>query len=317
MFEKATDGVRRWLVRVFASAIKKSTRPEDRASAVRWLGQSRDIVGSDAGQIEKLRQLHNLTNSRATIKAIANTIGETVSNYRKSSMPWAMKIAIPATLAAIPFIGGQAAGVVAFGGGLGVPVLLLVFLGTSGITSIIEAIVTSADARVKVAEIIDVIIEDERLRRVSVGLKAAMRDDPADAIGFPMPEEELALRHYLQTMDPFEFEQHTMSFFKRAGFETTVTKKSNDYGVDGFVVHPDGLIVVQCKRNASENKVGRPIIQQFKGVIEENGATRGFFVTTSSFTQEAMSSASLTGKVELVDLDELVRWHAAAPTFQN
>lgn len=58
-----------------------------------------------------------------------------------------MKIALPATLAAIPLVGGHAAGIAAFGGALGVPVLLLIFLGTAGITSIIEAAVTNPEAR--------------------------------------------------------------------------------------------------------------------------------------------------------------------------
>ncbi|WP_375781062.1 restriction endonuclease [Bradyrhizobium sp. ma5] len=90
---------------------------------------------------------------------------------------------------------------------------------------------------------------------------------------------------------------------------------SNDFGVDGFAVHPDGLIIVQCKRNSSANRVGRPTIQQFKGVIEEQGALRGYVVSTSTFTEEAKESAVLSEKIVLVDIDGLARWHAEAPTF--
>jgi len=106
-----------------------------------------------------------------------------------------------------------------------------------------------------------------------------------------------------------------MSFFDAAGFEAWATRKSNDFGVDGFAVHPDGLMIVQCKRNSIDNKVGRPTIQQFKGVIEEQSALRGYVVTTSTFTEEAMESAKLSERIVLVDMDFLVRWHAAAPTF--
>ena len=112
--------------------------------AIRWLSQSRDVVASDASSIQKLKQLNALINSRATIAAIARSVSEAASNYRKSDLPLSMKIALPATLAAIPLVGGHAAGIAAFGGSLGVPVLLLVFLGTAGITSIIEAAVASA-----------------------------------------------------------------------------------------------------------------------------------------------------------------------------
>jgi HJR/Mrr/RecB family endonuclease len=296
-------------------SINHSTRPEDRVLAIRWLGQSRDIVASDARSIEKFKQLNALINSRTTIVAIGNSVSEAVSNYRKSNLPWSMKIALPATLAAIPLVGGQAAGIAAFGGALGVPVLLLVFLGTAGITSIIEAVVTSPEAQTHIAEIIDVIIEDERLRRTTAQMKAAMKAQPMDPTRFAMPVEEMTLRQHLLSMDPFDFERHSMSFFLSAGLEAWATRKSNDFGVDGFAVHPDGLVIVQCKRNATTNKVGRPTIQQFKGVAEEQDAHRGYIITTSAFTEDAIESAALTNKIVLVAMDDLVRWHTQPPQF--
>jgi len=316
VLDNVTNGIKAWLVGRFASAINHTTRPEDRVLAIRWLSQSRDVVASDVRSIEKLKQLNALINSRTAIVAIAKSVSEAVSNYRKSSLPWSMKIALPATLAAIPLVGGHAAGIAAFGGALGVPVLVLVFLGTAGITSIIEAVVTSPEAQTHIAEIIDVIIEDERLRRTSAQMKAAMKDQPMDPTRFPMPLEEIALRQYLLSMDPFDFEHHSMSFFQGAGFiKACVTPKSNDFGLDGWALHDDGLVVVQCKRNSTENKVGRPTIQQFKGVVEEQNAYRGYVITTSSFTEDAIASAALASKVMLVAMDDLVRWHAEPPAF--
>lgn len=315
MLGGAIAGVRKWLIGLFAGTINRTIRPEDRAVAVRWLGQSREVVASDASSLEKLRQLNSLINSRSAIKAVAGNVSDAVANYRKSGLPMSMKVAIPATLAALPFIGGQAAGIAAFGGALGVPVLLLVFLGVSGITSIIEAIVTSPDSRTRIAEIIDVIIEDERLRRVSAELKAAMRDQPVDPNRYAMPADELELRQRLLNMEPFHFERHTMSFFKGSGLEAWVTPKSRDFGVDGGAVHALGLFVVQCKRNAADNKVGSPTIQQFKGAIEEHGASRGYVVTTSTFTGGAVASAGMSDKIVLIAMDDLVRWHREAPVF--
>ena len=213
MLDNVTNGIKAWLVGRFASAINHTTRPEDRVLAIRWLSQSRDVVASDVRSIEKLKQLNALINSRTAIVAIAKSVSEAVSNYRKSSLPWSMKIALPATLAAIPLVGGHAAGIAAFGGALGVPVLLLIFLGTAGITSIIEAVVTSPEAQTHIAEIIDVIIEDERLRRTSAKMKAAMKEQPMDPTRFAMPVEEIALRQHLLSMDPFNFERHSMTFF--------------------------------------------------------------------------------------------------------
>jgi restriction system protein len=116
MFDTITDGIKRWLIGRFASAIKHATRPEDRVLAIQWLSESRDVVASDLRSIEKFKKLNGLISSRAAIKAITNSVSEAVSNYRKSDLPWSMKIALPATLAAIPLVGGHAAGVAAFGG---------------------------------------------------------------------------------------------------------------------------------------------------------------------------------------------------------
>ena len=315
MFDAITEGIKKWLIGRFASAIKHTTRAEDRVLAIQWLSDSRAVVASDLRPVEKFKKLNSLINSRTAIVAIAKSVSEAVSNYRNSDLPLPMKIALPATLAAIPLVGGHAAGIAAFGGALGVPVLLLIFLGAAGITSIIEAVVTNPEARPHIAEIIEAIVQDERLRRTSAQMKAAMKEQPMDPARFAVPPEELALRGYLLGMDPFQFERHTMSFFDAACFEAWATRKSNDFGVDGFAIHPEGLMIVQCKRNSSDNKVGRPTIQQFKGVIEEQKALCGYVVTTSAFTDEAMESAQLSDKLILVDMESLVRWHAEAPTF--
>ncbi len=118
----------------FASAIKHATRAEDRALAIQWLSESRAFVASDLRPVEKLKKLTSLVNSRTAIVAIAKSVSEAVSNYRSSDLPLPMKIALPATLAAIPLVGEHAAGIAAFGGALGVPVLLLIFLRAAGIT---------------------------------------------------------------------------------------------------------------------------------------------------------------------------------------
>nr|WP_249122972.1 MULTISPECIES: restriction endonuclease [unclassified Bradyrhizobium] len=305
------------MIGLFASAIKHTSRPEDRVVAIRWLSQSRDVVARDIRTIDKFKQLNALINSRTAIVAVANSVAEAVSNYRKSNLPWSMKVALPATLAAIPLVGGQAAGIAAFGGAVGVPVLLLIFLGAAGITAIIEAVVTSPEAQTHIAEIIDVIISDERLRRASAEMKAAMKEQPIDPTRFAMPVEEIALRQHLLDMNPFDFERHCMSFFQRAGLQAWVTPKSNDFGLDGCAIHPDGLMIAQCKRNATENKVGRPTVQQFKGVAEEQHAHRGFIITTSSFTEDAVNSAALTDRIVLIAMDDLVRWHTEPPSFDS
>jgi restriction system protein len=83
--------------------------------------------------------------------------------------------------------------------------------------------------------------------------------------------------------------------------------QSGDGGVDG-VIREDRLgldqIYVQAKKWA--NPVGRPEIQKFYGALHGQRATKGVFITTSTFTREAREYANdVTPRVILVDGREL------------
>ncbi|EPY01356.1 restriction endonuclease [Magnetospirillum fulvum] len=309
------DRLREWLIRVFSQTISKISNEEDRHEISDWLSRSRDVLASDGTKREKFTALYALTDTKKSVGIVARSVVETVKNFKNSDLPLSVKIAVPVTLLAAPFVGGQGAGVAALGGALGLPVLLLVFLGSAGITSILESLAKHKEAAPYLMGVLEIIARDEIARRTSAELKAAMRDEPIDSRRFTMPAAEVKLRQKLLSMDPFDFELHVVSFFKSEGVKAWATRKSNDLGVDGFVDHPDGLIVIQCKRHSPDNPVGGPLVQQFKGVIEENGAARGYLVTTSSFTSAAMESAEKSDRLELVDMDGLVRWHSKPPAF--
>jgi restriction system protein len=85
--------------------------------------------------------------------------------------------------------------------------------------------------------------------------------------------------------------------------------KSGDGGVDG-VIDEDRLgldrIYVQAKRYAAHVGVGRPEIQGFVGSLVGFGATKGVFVTTSSFSSNAIEYVRhLPQRVILIDGDRL------------
>ncbi len=69
-----------------------------------------------------------------------------------------------------------------------------------------------------------------------------------------------------------------------------LTPVSGDGGIDG-IIEEDALgldaVYIQAKRYAADNKVGRPDIQRFVGSLTGESATKGVFVTTSSFSKEA------------------------------
>jgi restriction system protein len=95
-----------------------------------------------------------------------------------------------------------------------------------------------------------------------------------------------------------------------------------DEGVDG-VIREDmlglDLIYVQAKRWA--NTVGRPEIQQFVGALNGQRASKGVFITTSSFSRDAIEYAdSVHPRVILVDgrqLAELMVDHGVGVSVES
>ncbi|HEX6919490.1 MAG TPA: restriction endonuclease [Actinomycetes bacterium] len=98
------------------------------------------------------------------------------------------------------------------------------------------------------------------------------------------------------------------------GLETTATQHlggPGDEGLDG-VIRRDALgldvVYVQAKRYAPERRIGRPDIQAFVGALSGAQASRGVFITTSSFRREAREYADRVGmRLVLIDGRELAR----------
>lgn len=89
--------------------------------------------------------------------------------------------------------------------------------------------------------------------------------------------------------------------FKDAG---RAVGKSGDGGIDG-VIKEDKLgldvVVIQAKK-WSENIVGRPAVQSFAGSMEGFRASKGVFITTSTFSQPAVQYvASIQRRIVLID----------------
>lgn len=303
------EQVREWVISLFVKAVESCSTEQDRADLLAWLSGVRLDLAQNTSPADKFRAVSTRIDGKKTTQALGRSVGETFNNYKNSSLPLPVKIAIPVTLAASTVLGGAGVGIAGLGTAIGVPALLLVFLGAAGVTSVIDAVLTNKSAGEYVAFIAAMIAHDEVLRRTNADLRKAMSDKPAAPYRYDVPKEQTALQQALLQLQPYEFEQHVMSFFQKEGLTAWVTKQSNDAGVDGFARHPEGLIVVQCKRNAPDNLVGRPTIQQFKGVIEENKAWRGYVVTTSSFTNEAQESAAKNPSLILVDMPLLAEWH--------
>ncbi len=80
--------------------------------------------------------------------------------------------------------------------------------------------------------------------------------------------------------------------------------KTKDGGIDG-VIREDKLglanIYVQAKR-WTDKPVGSPDIDQFAGALSKRKATKGIFITTSTFTKDALASVrEYSSRIVLID----------------
>ena len=87
--------------------------------------------------------------------------------------------------------------------------------------------------------------------------------------------------------------------------------RSGDEGIDGTIKEDKlglDIIYIQAKRWGTGNVVGRPELQKFVGALAGQGAKKGIFITTSSFTKDAREYAPKNEtKIVLIDGQELAQ----------
>lgn len=127
-------------------------------------------------------------------------------------------------------------------------------------------------------------------------------DGPADvAKQLDRPE----FRRLLVSLSPEEFEYFVADVWDRVRPGTPeVTELSGDMGVD--VAITDGLEreMIQVKRYSNNNTVGRPEVQQYYSLYDQENADRVTIVTSGTFTTQAESWADTHG-VTLYDCNGL------------
>ena len=118
----------------------------------------------------------------------------------------------------------------------------------------------------------------------------------------------------LAAMDWEDFEHIVRELFAKMfaarsdAAEVHVTRASRDYGVDALVHDPDpihgGKFVIQAKRYV--NTVDVAAVRDLFGTLQNEGANRGYLVTTSTFGPDAHAFAK--GKpLSLIDGSHLLR----------
>ncbi len=132
---------------------------------------------------------------------------------------------------------------------------------------------------------------------------------------------ETALVHDLleriQEAPPSFFERLMVNLLLNMGYGGSTENagrtlgRSGDDGVDG-IIDQDSLgldrVYIQAKRYAQGNNIGPGAIRDFFGSLDRHKATKGLFVTTSTFSASAKETAEhLSKRIVLVDGIQLAR----------
>jgi len=118
-------------------------------------------------------------------------------------------------------------------------------------------------------------------------------------------------------LSPAFFERLVIELLVKMGYGGSIKDagkaigKSGDEGIDGTIKEDRlglDIIYVQAKRWKTGNVVGRPEIHKFVGALAGQGAKKGIFITTSSFTKEALDYAPKNEtKIVLIDGERLAQ----------
>ncbi|MBV8524408.1 MAG: restriction endonuclease, partial [Acetobacteraceae bacterium] len=143
---------------------------------------------------------------------------------------------------------------------------------------------------------------DEVMRTAHKQVEAALAQDLLDRI---------------HAAPPAFFERLIVNLLLRMGYGGSTTDagralgRSGDDGVDG-VIDQDALgldrVYIQAKRYAEGNNVGAGAIRDFFGSLDRHIATKGLFVTTSTFSPSARETSDfLSKRIVLIDGQQLAR----------
>lgn len=156
---------------------------------------------------------------------------------------------------------------------------------------------------------------------------------PEERVEAAVEELNAALREELleriRVMHPTAFEKLIVDLMLAMGYGASGSGerlgRTGDGGIDG-VINEDVLgldiIYLQAKRYAAGNSVGVEKIREFAGALDERGATKGVFVTTSHFASAAIQYAQRSPKrLILIDGEYLtrllVKYGVAVRSYRN
>ena len=130
--------------------------------------------------------------------------------------------------------------------------------------------------------------------------------------------EELStqLLKQVKANSPNFFEKLVVQLLVKMGYGGSIKDagraigRSGDGGIDGIIKEDKlGLDVIYIQAKRWEAVIGRPELQKFVGALHGQRAKKGVFITTSSFSEQAVQYVSqIDPKVVLMDGNQLVNY---------
>lgn len=112
----------------------------------------------------------------------------------------------------------------------------------------------------------------------------------------------------LRKIDPTEFEYFIADLWEEMGYQTEVSQRSRDEGIDIKATnHLNDKHLIQVKRHSESSVIGGPKVREYAGLyLQENDVDKVYVVTTNGFTSQARKIAD-NADVELVNAERLVK----------
>ncbi|WP_127133065.1 restriction endonuclease [Pseudoflavitalea rhizosphaerae] len=115
----------------------------------------------------------------------------------------------------------------------------------------------------------------------------------------------------VRRLSPAFFERLVVELLVKMGYGGSMKDagkaigKTGDEGIDGTIKEDKlglDIIYIQAKRWQAGNVVGRPELHKFVGALAGQGAKKGIFITTSTFSKDALNYAPKNEtKIVLID----------------
>ncbi len=159
--------------------------------------------------------------------------------------------------------------------------------------------------------------DDEQLSQPLLATPATQTPEDAMALAYQRVRKELEaeLLEQVKSSSPAFFERLVVDLLVAMGYGGSrqdagrAIGKSGDGGIDGMIKEDRlGLDVIYIQAKRWDGTVGRPEVQKFAGALQGQRANKGVFITTSSYTKDAVEYANVIAtKIILIDGETLVR----------